>query len=124
MPAWINCFEVSLLGITALAVEGGDMPAPDTSASQPETIHTPDEMTVSPEEPPLQSEEQSGTETPSAAVNSRAMVRCFMYVPPHIHLPPRHSGADRCVSWSALAPETTGSADGCLLDRINNSAVC
>ena len=53
---------ISLLGITALAVEGGDMPAPDTSASQPETIHTPDEMTVSPEEPPLQSEEQSGTE--------------------------------------------------------------
>ena len=31
---------ISLLGITALAVEGGDMPAPDTSASQPETIHT------------------------------------------------------------------------------------
>ena len=53
---------IFLLGITALAVEGGDMPAPDTSASQPETIQTPDEMTVSPEEPPLQSEEQSGTE--------------------------------------------------------------
>ena len=32
----------------------------------------------------------------NAAVSSRAMVRCFMYVPPHIHLPPHHSGADRC----------------------------